>query len=108
MLLRAEDRTVVDLEPGVRRSVLQSGEALMLVRIELAAGRGVAAHRHPHEQITHLVAGRVSFDLDGQELVLEPGDSVLLRPDVAHGARALEDSVLVDAFAPPREDFLSG
>jgi hypothetical protein len=36
---------------------------------------------------------------------LEPGDSCLLEPDVPHGATALEDSVLIDALAPPREDF---
>ena len=107
MLLRNSERKTVQVEPGVRRSVLQSGEKLMLVRIEIAAGKAVAAHQHPHEQITHLLAGRVEFTVGDTQMVLEPGDSCLLEPDVAHGATALEDSVLIDAFAPPREDFLA-
>jgi len=105
-LRRKKDRPSVQMAPGAARSILHSGEALMLVRIEMSAGAGVPAHAHPHEQITHLVSGRVSFELDGKKMELSPGDSVLMRADVPHGATAIEDSVLIDAFSPPRSDFL--
>ncbi|MBC7234696.1 MAG: cupin domain-containing protein [Chloroflexi bacterium] len=107
MILKAKEQKVTQVEPGVRRSVLQSGEKLMLVRIELSAGKAVAAHQHPHEQITHLLEGRVRFTVGDETVLLEPGDSCLLPANVPHGATALEESVLIDAFSPPREDFLA-
>ena len=106
MIIRGEERPTVEVEPGVERSILQHGERLMLVRITLAEGTAVAPHAHPHEQITHVIEGRVRFTLDGETYVLEPGDSCLISPNRPHGAVALADCVLIDAFSPIREDFL--
>ena len=39
---------------------------------------------------------------------LQAGDSYYIPGDVAHAATVSEDSLVVDVFCPPREDYLEG
>jgi quercetin dioxygenase-like cupin family protein len=48
------------------------------------------------------------FDVDGQEYVVSAGETIALPSNVPHDAEALEDSVVFDVFAPPREDWRRG
>ena len=90
---------------GARRRVVQDGEKLMLVEFHFEPGAIGAEHSHPHEQITYLVRGRVRFMLSGQEIELSAGQSLLIPSNATHGLVALEETLLVDTFSPPREDF---
>jgi len=77
----------------------------MVVQVTLEEGVVVPVHSHPHEQITYIVEGRLSMEVEGQTHVLGPGDSLLLPGDVKHGATATERTLVVDTFSPPREDY---
>jgi len=90
--------------PGIRRRVL-GGDKLMSVQVALEKGVVVPEHKHPHEQISHVVSGKVEFTVAGQSKVMGPGEAVLIPSDALHVATALEESVVVDVFSPPREDF---
>jgi quercetin dioxygenase-like cupin family protein len=90
---------------GVRRRVLQDGEKLMMVQIQVSAGRDTPAHNHPHEQMTYILSGRMRFTIDGNSIDLSSGQSVRIPSNVVHGASALSDSTILDVFSPPREDF---
>ncbi len=95
---------------GVRRRTLVSGTAMMQMVVEFAAGSRLPEHRHPHEQVTHVVSGRLRFALNGpggETRDVGAGDSIYLASDVPHGAEALEETVVVDTFSPPREDLLA-
>jgi quercetin dioxygenase-like cupin family protein len=85
-----------------------NGDAMTLARITLAAGAVVPRHAHPNEQIATVLSGRLRFALGDDERVVGAGESVLIAGDVPHEVEALEDSVVLDAFAPRREDWLSG
>lgn len=92
---------------GVRRRVLVSGAAVMLVEVEFAeAGNAVPTHQHIHEQVSYLVRGEMRFVVDGQERTVKTGETILLPSNVPHSATALTPCVVIDAFSPPREDFL--
>ena len=80
----------------------------MLCEVSLEQGTIVAAHAHPHEQISYVVRGTVEFTLGDEAVVLTAGESCLARSGVAHAACALTDCVLIDAFSPPRQDFVAG
>ena len=95
------------MTPNIDRRLV-SGEKFMIVELALAKGAIVAEHSHPHEQMTHVVSGRLEFDVQGEKRVLGRGEVAHLPPNVPHGAVALEDSVTLEIFSPPREDFLSG
>ncbi|MBM4466039.1 MAG: cupin domain-containing protein [Chloroflexi bacterium] len=103
--IKATDVEAVEMVPGVWRRTLAWGERLMVVQVTLEEGAVVPAHRHPHEQITYIVEGELSMQVEGQTHVLRAGDSLLFPSDVEHGATALQHTIVVDTFSPPREDY---
>ena len=84
------------------------GTKEMLVRWELNKGALVARHSHPHEQIVVMVDGKLRLIVGDVETIMERDDIVIIPPNTPHEAHALADTVVIDIFSPPREDFLSG
>jgi quercetin dioxygenase-like cupin family protein len=78
----------------------------MLARIVLKKGAQVPMHHHFHEQISHVVEGALNFTIDGKEVTVRAGDILTIPPDVPHQVIALEDSVALDIFNPPRQDWI--
>ena len=77
-------------------------------RIRLRQGAKVPTHSHPNEQISMVESGVLRFVLDGEELILRAGDALVIPPDAPHSVDALEDSLAVDLFSPPRQDWIRG
>jgi len=103
--VRAAEVEPVEMVPGVWRRALSYGQRLMVVQVTLEEGAVVPAHSHPHEQITYVIKGRLSMEVEGQTHVLGPGDSLLLPGDAEHGATVTERALVIDTFSPPREDY---
>ena len=99
----------IDMVAGVRRRTLVSGDTMMQMLVTLTAGSQLPEHQHPHEQISHVLIGRLRFTLEGGKDVRElgPGDSLYLPANLPHAAEALDDCTVVDTFSPPREDLLA-
>jgi quercetin dioxygenase-like cupin family protein len=95
----------VEMLPGLTRRTLADGATMTLCEITLQAGVEVPVHTHPHEQVGYVVRGRIEMIIDGQPTLVGPGDSYYAAGDVPHGAHALETTVVVDVFSPPREDY---
>ena len=90
---------------------LISGERSMLAHVYLKKGCIVPFHSHDNEQISYILSGALRFWLgeDGdQEVVLRAGEVLVIPSHVRHKAEALEDTVDVDIFTPPRRDWLDG
>lgn len=85
-----------------------NGEVMTLARITLTRGALVPRHSHPNEQIATVLSGRLRFSLGDEEREVGAGESVLIAADVPHEVEALEDSVVLDAFSPRREDWIRG
>jgi quercetin dioxygenase-like cupin family protein len=98
------------LSPLLARRVI-SGERVMLAHVYLESGAIVPTHAHENEQLTYLLEGsmRFWFGEDGAEVVdLRAGEVLHIPSNVAHRALALEKSLDVDIFCPPRQDWLDG
>ena len=106
-VLRWEDEPIEALASGIGRRML-NGEAMTLAQITLAAGAVVPLHEHPNEQIATVLSGRLRFVVSDEELEVGAGESVLIPGGVPHRVDALEDSLVLDAFAPRRDDWLRG
>ena len=76
--------------------------------VEMKAGAHAAARRHPHKQIVWMLKGKMDFRIGDERKMLDRGDVAVIRGGVEHEAWCREDAEVVDMFAPPREDFLSG
>ncbi len=94
------------LNPLLTRQFV-TGEQAMLARIVLRKGCVVPEHAHPNEQISLILRGRLRFVLAGEERVVEAGGMLVIPGGVAHSAEALEDTVNLDVFAPPRQDWIA-
>lgn len=95
------------MNPAVARQVVH-GERLTVARVHLAKGAVVAPHRHSSEQMTLVERGRLRFTIEGETVVLEPGELLQIPSDALHQVEALEDSLATDLFAPRREDWIRG
>ena len=95
----------IEAVPGVHRRVLTCGHALMVVQFTIDAGAEVPLHSHPHEQIGHVVSGRMRFRIGDEERELGPGDGYSVPGGVTHGAIGVTDVIAVDSFHPVRDDY---
>ena len=78
----------------------------MLARIILRKGSIVPMHSHDNEQITYVLEGALKFVIEGKELIVRSGDILVIPSNLPHSAEALEDTVDLDIFCPPREDWI--
>ncbi len=96
-----------ELNPLITRQMIH-GATMTMARIELRKGAIVPEHSHANEQISTIESGRALFVLDGVEHVMTAGVSLVIAPHVKHWVEALDDSIAVDLFSPPREDWIRG
>ena len=69
---------------------------------ELEPGADFPAHAHPNAQITYVIDGTLTFELEGERHVLGPGEAIAIPGGIAHAVRAEGGPVrAVDAWTPP-------
>ncbi len=95
------------LNPLLDRQMI-TGENLMLARVLLKKGCVVPEHSHVNEQLTYILEGALKFWIDGKEIVVHAGEVLCIPSNMPHKAEAMEDTVDLDVFYPPRQDWLSG
>ncbi|MCL5965616.1 MAG: cupin domain-containing protein [Deltaproteobacteria bacterium] len=92
--------------PGVTAKIA-SGEKLMFSLVTLEPGAVVPEHSHPHEQMGMLVSGTMEFTIAGERRLLAGNEIYLVPGGVPHAAKAgPRGAVALDAFSPPREEYL--
>ncbi len=105
--VRLKEMPTEHLNPLLDRQFV-AGEKSMLARLRLRAGCVVPLHSHENEQITYILEGALKFSLQGKEIVVRAGEILVIPSNVPHSAEALEDTVDLDVFCPPRADWISG
>ncbi len=98
------------LKPDLERSLI-STERMMLSHVYMQKGCIVPTHAHENEQLTYILRGTLRFWLgeDESEVVdVRAGEVLHIPPNLAHRAEALEETLDVDVFCPPRADWLDG
>ncbi|TAN24323.1 MAG: cupin domain-containing protein [Acidobacteria bacterium] len=103
---RWTDLELETLNPLIQRHFVV-GDQIMLARILLKKGAEVPRHSHANEQVTWILEGALQFSIDGRELVVRAGEVLCIPPHLPHAAVALEDTVDVDVFTPPRQDWIT-
>ena len=103
------------LNPALSRRIV-TGKEVMVAHVHLKAGCVVPKHHHVNEQVTYILQGamrlwvgdKVDSQSDADGIVLATGELLVIPSNVPHRAVALEDTLDMDVFAPPREDWLNG
>ena len=89
---------------------LITGDSMMLAHVYLKKGCIVPKHSHMNEQLTYILEGALHFHLgedQKEEIVVNAGEVLVIPSNVPHMAEALEDTLDVDIFSPPRADWLA-
>jgi len=89
---------------------LITGDRMMLAHVYIKKGCVVPKHHHENEQLTYILEGGLHFFIgdDGkQEVVVRKGEVLHIPSNVPHEAHAIEDTLDVDVFSPPREDWIN-
>jgi quercetin dioxygenase-like cupin family protein len=107
---RWEDLPKEPLKKDLSRRLI-STERMMLAQVFLEQGCIVPQHSHENEQLTYILDGKLRFWLgeDESDVVDVGAGEVLHLPSwLPHNAEALEPTLDVDIFCPPRQDWLDG
>jgi quercetin dioxygenase-like cupin family protein len=107
---RWDDLPLEPLKGTITRRVI-SGERMMIAHVHLQKGDEVPRHSHENEQLAYTLKGALHFWLgaeDERELIVRAGEVVVIPSHLPHRVVALEDTLNIDIFSPPREDWLTG
>jgi quercetin dioxygenase-like cupin family protein len=107
-LYRWEDIPKESLTSLLDRRLI-TADRMMLAHVYLKKGCVVPLHQHENEQLTYILKGRLQFFIgadDREGIVVNEGEVLHLPSDVPHKAVALEDTLDVDIFSPPRQDWI--
>ena len=105
-----EEIELETVNPQMKRRIV-TGELMTIARVYLDDGYVVPMHSHHNEQITQVISGRMHFVFGEdreKEMVLGPGDVVVIPPHLPHEATAIGDVEEIDMWAPRRDDWLDG
>ncbi|HZQ23919.1 MAG TPA: cupin domain-containing protein [Terriglobales bacterium] len=97
---------IEQLNPLLQRHFVV-GRDIMVARVLMKQGCIVPEHSHINEQVTYILDGALKFWIDGREIVVGAGEVLTIPPNMPHKAEALEDTVDLDVFSPPRADWMN-
>ena len=106
---RWDDMPKEQVNAGLSRRLV-TGNRMMLAHVYLNKGCIVPRHQHENEQITYVVTGALHFWIgedESEQITIRAGEVLHLPSMVWHKAEALEDTLDVDIFSPPRQDWLN-
>ncbi len=107
-LHRWDDMPREQLNDKLQRRMI-TGDRVMITHIYLKKGCVVPRHAHENEQITYVLDGALRFRLgEDQQVDVRTGEVLVIPSNLPHSAEALEDTLDVDIFDPPRRDWLDG
>ena len=107
-LYRWEEMPRETVSPMLDRRLI-TGDRMMLAHVYLKKGCIVPRHSHDNEQLTYILEGALRFWIGEDEretLDVRAGEVLHIPSNVPHKAEALEDTLDVDVFDPPRQDWL--
>jgi quercetin dioxygenase-like cupin family protein len=105
---RWDDMAIEHVNEKLSRRLI-TGDQMMLTHVYLKKGCVVPKHSHHNEQLTYILEGALRFfvgETEREEIIVRAGEVLHLPGDLPHEAHALEDTLDVDIFYPPREDWL--
>jgi quercetin dioxygenase-like cupin family protein len=95
-----------DLNPLLQRQFVV-GQEIMVARVLMKKGCVIPLHSHHNEQFSYILEGALKFWIDGKEIVVNAGEVLTIPSHMPHKAEAMEDTVDLDIFNPPRADWIN-
>ncbi len=100
-----KDAAQIEMLPGIHRRTMGITDEVMLCEFFLERDGIVPEHQHMNDQVGYVVFGQLELTVGGQARTLNPGDSYAIPGGILHSGRALIDTLVIDVFSPPRNDY---
>jgi quercetin dioxygenase-like cupin family protein len=97
----------INIAPRIRRRTIAHGTSMYQMIAQLDAGSRMPEHKHPQEQIVHILEGRMKLIVAGVPHELKGGESFYLAGNVPHAVETIDETMVLDTFSPPRDDYLA-
>lgn len=82
------------------------GTQTMIAYLTFKKGCVIPMHSHHNEQVSFVQSGSMQFNVDGKEITVRGGEFLCIPPHLPHTATVLEDTIGIDFFVPPRQDWI--
>lgn len=107
-IVKPDEAPKIDTVKGRHGVILIVGEKAMMMKLTVEPGIPTPPHSHPHEQMGHLLEGEGMLYVGDESKRIEAGTSFWIPPEAPHNFDATGDApaILIEAFSPPREDYL--
>ena len=105
---RWDDMPKENVSPLLDRRLI-TGDRMMIAHVYLKKGCIVPKHSHENEQITYIIDGELKFWIgedESQIVHVKAGEVLTIPSNVPHKAEAIVDTLDVDVFNPPRQDWI--
>lgn len=103
--IKSGDVEQIEMMAGVHRRTMATTDEAMLCQFHLEKDSIVPLHHHMNDQVGYVISGKLELTIGDKVQVINPGDSYAIPGGIEHRATALEDSIIIDVFSPPREDY---
>ncbi|PJF22755.1 MAG: cupin domain-containing protein [Phototrophicales bacterium] len=99
------DTEQIEMRPGVHRRTMGITDEVMLCEFFIERDTVIEAHSHHNDQVGYVVYGKIEIQIGDEVRVCLPGESYAIPGGVQHSARAIVDTLTIDVFSPPRNDY---
>ena len=100
-----KDSQQIVMGEGIHRRTMATTDEAMLCEFFLERGAKIPEHSHMNDQVGYIVYGRLEMTIGEETRILLPGDSYAIPGGVKHSGLVLADTLILDAFSPPRNDY---
>lgn len=100
-----EDAAQVEMTPGVHRRTMATTDEAMLCEFFLEQGSKITPHSHTNDQVGYIVYGQIKVTIGDEIYICKQGDSYAVPGGIVHSVQVLANSLTIDIFSPPRNDY---
>jgi len=107
-VVKPGEHPALETVKGRRGEIIIVGEKAMMMRLTVEPNVPTPPHSHPHEQMGIVLEGEGTLYIGDESMHIVKGTSFWVPPNAPHNfdATGSGPAVLVECFAPPREDYL--
>ena len=95
----------IEMWPGIFRRTMATTDEAMVCEFLMERGAEVAPHSHSNDQVGYIISGKIEITIGKEMRVCQGGDSYAIPGGIVHQARVVEETLTIDVFSPPRNDY---
>ncbi|MBS7655968.1 cupin domain-containing protein [Candidatus Bathyarchaeota archaeon] len=93
------------LTQGVSVKIILESDKIQFLLVKMASNAVIPMHNHLNEQMGICLKGKALIKTKKEESIVEENSVYKFASNEEHSVKALEETIFLDVFSPPREDY---